>query len=300
MSGFKNSDDLVDRRWLLEDSLLSTNPAPTHLQIAIGLEVYDYMIAAKNHYELKEKKNHFKTAEPLIANQKLKRYSPEFQKAKRLLLDSKDILKEDNAADILETIVLKIRNPASDINSYEFRKSFKNYSDSNSIQTQRKPGIIVVLGFVPGNPQHEFYASDGLTNEQLGYDIIGRNLFEDDDMLRENIIKLFYKDGAIILDPEATIVRARAHLINLEDDIVAKFLRVPKLSAQNMGFKRTVDTRHEAAIKSSYFLKDLSHYVLSEETGDVIRCKNSKIMFSTNQEENYEARKMLGLNLDMY
>ena len=300
MSGFKNSDDLVDRRWFLEDSLLNTKPELKDLQIAIGLEVYNYMIAAKNDYEFKEKQNHFKTAEPLIVNPKLKRYSPEFQKAIKYLLDSKGIINENNATEILETIVLTIKNPASNQESYEFRKSFKNYAEANIIQNQRKPGIIFVLGFIKGNPQHDFYVSDGLNNEQLGYDIIGRNLFEDDDKLKENIVKLFYRDGAIVLDPEATIIRARTHLINLKDDEVAQYLGVPKLTAQNMGFKRSVDTRHEAIIKSSYFLKDLSHYALSEESGDVTRCINGKIMFSTNREENYDARKRLELSLDMY
>jgi len=298
MSGFKNSDDLVDRRWLLEDSLLNTKPQLTDLQIAIGLEVYNYMIAAKNDYELKEKQNHFKTAEPLIVNPKLKRYAPEFQRAIKYLLDSKDIINNDNATEILETIVSTIKNPASDLDSYEFRKSFKNYIEANIIQKQKRPGIIFVLGFVQKNPQHDFYVSD--TNEELGNEVIGRNLFEDDDKLKENIVKLFYEDGAIILDPEATIKRVGAHLINLKDDDVAKFFGVPKLTAKNMGFLRSVNTRHEAVIKSSYFLKDLSHYVLSEETGDVTRCINGRIMFSTNRDENYDARKRLELSLDMY
>lgn len=300
MSGFKDSDNLVEKRLLLEDSLLNTKPQLTDLQIATGLEVYDYMIAAKNDYELKEKENHLKFAEPLIINQKLKRYSPAFQKSIKLLLDSKDIITKDNVTEILETIVLTIKNPASDVDSYEFRTSFIKYAETNIIQTQKKPGIIFVLGFIKGNPKHEFYINDGESNKQLGYDIIGRNLFEDDVELKKNIIKLFYKDGAIVLDPEATIVKIRAHLINLEDDKVARYLGVQKLTPENMGFKRSVDTRHEAIIKSSYFLKCLSHYGLSEESGDVTRAKNARIMFSTNREENYDARKRLGLSLDKY
>lgn len=300
MEELKTAFDLVEKRSLLEEYLLNASPELTPIQIAIELKIYNIMIAAQKYHKKLNREQHKAIIQPFISNPKLKNYSPEFQQAKKYLVEKRDLLDESNADEILETILKKIRNPVSDENSYEYLKSYQTFLTPPNEKKQKNPGIIIILGYEPGNKDHERYISNGTTNELLGFDIVGRNIFEYDESLTENIIKLFYQDGVMVLDSKGTIQKSKSHLINLDDDTIAKERNVEKLTWQNMGFAHEVGMRQESTYKSSFFLPTLPHYTKSEETGHVRRIVNLDITYSTVPEENKKARIKFNLSTDKY
>lgn len=151
---------------------------------------------------------------------------------------------------------------------------------------RRKPfGMLIVLGWkrewtkkyasVPDRTQNLFAAQS--------FDFAGAP----ENRAIETLAKLADFDGAILMSAQGEIIASGIYLENMQPKRVAEILapdHAADMSAA-FGFAKKVHTRHMAGIAASYWLKNTTVFVVSEEDGSIRIFENGKIVFSTVSKE---------------
>jgi len=151
---------------------------------------------------------------------------------------------------------------------------------------RRNPfGMLVVLGWK--QEWDERYASLPDTTQ---------NIFEGDrldiaftsiDRVLERFAETADFDGAILINARGEAVASGMYLENMRPKRVAKLMRRPRAQdlSSGFGFAKKVHTRHLAGIAASYWLKDTTVFVISEEDGSLRVCEEGRIIWSTIKRE---------------
>lgn len=147
---------------------------------------------------------------------------------------------------------------------------------------RRKPfGMLIILGWkrewtkkhasMPDKTQNLFAARP--------FDFAGAS----EDRTIETLGQLADFDGAILMSEKGEIVASGIYLEAMQTKRVAELLapdHAADMSAA-FGFAKKVHTRHMAGIAASYWLKDTTVFVVSEEDGSIRIFENGRIIYST-------------------
>lgn len=135
-----------------------------------------------------------------------------------------------------------------------------------------RPAYIFVLNFDPDDPEH----SERIFKPNRDRISVGKKL--DDRTIAEDIQKIAYEDGAIIVDQDGRINSTNAQLVNVNP------AEIPYIDGKDpyetIGFKLPVNTRHFSAIGASYHMPSCVVYVLGEH-GHIRRFDEGELSFST-------------------
>jgi DNA integrity scanning protein DisA with diadenylate cyclase activity len=151
---------------------------------------------------------------------------------------------------------------------------------------RRKPfGMLIVLGWK--REWMEKYASmpDKTQNVFAGrpFDFGGAP----ENRAVAKLAELADFDGAILMNERGEIVASGIYLESMQTKRLAEILapdHAADMSAA-FGFAKKVHTRHMAGIAASYWLKDTTVFVVSEEDGSIRIFERGRIIFSTVEKE---------------
>lgn len=142
-------------------------------------------------------------------------------------------------------------------------------------------GMIIVLGW--DDKWLDNYASILDSDQNL---FSARN-FDIKSAADEEVLKTLGKtadfDGAIFMTKEGVITASGMYLENMKPKELSKVLNSQKSGdlSSVFGFVKKVHTRHLTAIAASYWLKDATVYVVSEEDDSLRVFEGGKIVWST-------------------
>jgi hypothetical protein len=178
---------------------------------------------------------------------------------------------------------------------------FRNALGDLEHEAESKPAAIIFIGVNMDNPRHRDHFSNGFLgngeyifgDETIIRQCIGRKIY--DEVVWDEVMKLFRKDGALLLNDEAVIGGTNVMITKFDPAIVLtqkqQVDKIDPLSA--MGFMSHVNTRHTTAISATHpsILEGTISMTLSAEKGLARIGYEGHIIFSTRSDEDEHAEE---------